>query len=189
LRQQLVPGQLVHGIVTDGGQASNVIPGRAAMQYTMRAGDRASLRALEDRMADCFRAGAIATGCEYQINESAPAYDELRPDPWLSAVFRAEMVRCGRNPVSEDLEAALPLGSTDMGNITHVMAGIHPVVGIDSGGASIHQPGFAAAAVGASADEAVIDGAIMLARTVIQLAQTPAERDRVLQARADRAPR
>ncbi|MDT5133063.1 MAG: hypothetical protein QOE41_2374, partial [Mycobacterium sp.] len=163
LRQQLVPGQLVHGIVTDGGQASNVIPGRAAMQYTMRAGDRASLRALEDRMADCFRAGAIATGCEYQINESAPAYDELRPDPWLSAVFRAEMVRCGRNPVSEDLEAALPLGSTDMGNITHVMAGIHPVVGIDSGGASIHQPGFAAAAVGASADEAVIDGAIMLA--------------------------
>src|SRR6267378_1006423 len=54
LRQQLVPGQMVHGIVTDGGQATNVIPARAEMQYTMRANDAASLRELEGRMADCF---------------------------------------------------------------------------------------------------------------------------------------
>ena len=62
LRQQLVPGQMVHGIVTDGGQATNVIPGHAEMQYTMRATDAASLHELEDRMADCFLAGAVATG-------------------------------------------------------------------------------------------------------------------------------
>jgi len=187
LRQQLAPGQLVHGIVTEGGLATNVIPGRAAMQYTMRATDRASLRALEERVADCFLAGAIATGCDYRVNETAPTYEELRPDPWLSAVFRAEMVRCGRTPVSDELAAALPLGSTDMGNVTQALPGIHPIVGIDSGGASLHQPGFAAAAVGSSADSAVIDGATTLARTVIQLAETPAERERVLRARAERA--
>jgi amidohydrolase len=187
LRQQLPPGQLVHGIVTDGGQATNVIPAHTAMQYTMRATDRASLQALEDRMADCFLAAAIATGCDYQINETAPTYEELRPDPWLSAAFRAEMTRCGRSPVTEDLEATLPLGSTDMGNVTQALPGIHPIVGIDSGGASIHQPGFAAAAGGPSADSAVIDGAIMLACTVIKLAETPAERERVLRARAERA--
>ncbi len=187
LRQQLPRGQMVHGIVTEGGQATNVIPGRAAMKYTMRATDRAALRALEERVADCFLAGAIATGCDYQVNETAPVYEELRPDPWLSEVFRAEMVRCGRSPVSQDLESTLPLGSTDMGNVTQVIPGIHPIVGIDAGGASIHQPGFAAAAVGPSADAGVVDGAIMLARTVVQLAETPVERERVLRARAERA--
>ena len=61
LRQQFVPGQMAHGIVTDGGQATNVIPARTVLRYTMRANDAASLRHLEDRMADCFLAGAVAT--------------------------------------------------------------------------------------------------------------------------------
>lgn len=182
LRQQLMPGQMVHGIVTHGGQATNVIPGRAEMRYTMRATDMPALRELEDRMAGCFSAGALATGCEHRVSEIAPAYAELDPDPWLSETIRAEMLRLGRNPLPENVEASVPLGSTDMGNISQVMPGIHPVIGIDSGGAAIHQPAFTAAAVGPSADQAVIDGAIMLARTVVQLAQTPAQRDRVLAA-------
>ncbi|KWX26078.1 peptidase M20 [Mycolicibacterium wolinskyi] len=181
LRQQLMPGQMVHGIVTHGGQATNVIPGRAEMRYTMRATDMAALRELEGRMAGCFEAGALATGCEHQVTETAPAYAELLPDPWLSETIRAEMVRLGRDPLPESVEASVPLGSTDMGNITQVMPGIHPVIGIDSGGAAIHQPAFATAAVGPSADKAVVEGAIMLARTVVRLAETPAERDRVLE--------
>jgi len=187
LRQQLAPGQMVHGIVTDGGQATNIIPGHAEMQYTMRANDAASLRQLEDRIADCFLAGAVATGCDYQVEETEPPYHELTPDKWLADTFRAEMVRLGRNPVAEEVEAALPLGSTDMGNVTQVMPGIHPIVGIDANGASVHQPGFAAAAAGPSADKAVVEGAIMLARTVVSLAETPAERDRVLELQARRA--
>lgn len=181
LRQQLAPGQMVHGIVTDGGQASNVIPGHAEMRYTMRAVNSESLRALESRMAGCFAAGAVATGCEHVVSDTAPAYAELTPDPWLSEVFRAEMTRVGRTPVPAELEASLPLGSTDMGNVTQVMPGIHPIVGIDAGGASIHQPEFAAAAVNASADTAVVEGAIMLARTVVALAESGVERDRVLE--------
>jgi amidohydrolase len=187
LRQQLSPGQMVHGIVTDGGQATNVIPARAALRYTMRAADSGSLRELEDRMSGCFAAGAIATGCDHDVAETAPAYAELTPDPWLAGVFREEMRRFGREPLPADLEAALPLGSTDMGNVTNVIPGIHPVVGIDAGGASIHQPEFAAAAAGPSADTAVIEGATMLARTVVRLAESPDERDRVLQRQARRA--
>jgi amidohydrolase len=187
LRQQLSPGQMMHGIVTDGGQATNIIPGHAEMQYTMRANDAASLRELEKRMSDCFLAGAVGTGCDYTVYETEPPYDELTPDPWLADVFRGEMMRMGRSPVPAELEAAFPLGSTDMGNITQVMPGIHPIVGIDAGGASVHQPAFAAAAVGRSADTAVVDGAIMLARTVVKLAETPAERDRMLELKARRA--
>ena len=181
LRQQLAPGQMVHGIVTDGGQASNVIPGRAEMQYTMRADDAAGLAALEARMADCFLAGAVGTGCDYDITATEPPYLELTPDGWLAETFRAEMQRVGRSPVGRELEVALPLGSTDMGNVTQVMPGIHPIVGIDANGASVHQPGFAAAAVGPSADKAVVEGSIMLARTVVALAENSAERERVLE--------
>jgi amidohydrolase len=187
LRQQLASGQMMHGIVTDGGQATNIIPGRAEMHYTMRANDASSLRELEKRMSDCFLAGAVATGCDYTVSETEPAYGELTPDSWLADRFRDEMVRMGRSPVPADVEAALPLGSTDMGNVTQVMPGIHPIVGIDAGGASVHQPAFAAAAVEPSADTAVVEGAIMLARTVVTLAETPAERDRVLELKARRA--
>jgi amidohydrolase len=186
LRQQLAPGQQVHGIVTAGGRAPNVIPGRAAMRYAMRATAKESLRDLEKRIHDCFRAGALATGCECRIDEGGPSYDELRPDPWLAAVFRDEMTRCGRTPVPEEVETALPLGSTDMGNVTQAMPGIHPIISVDAGGASLHQPEFATAAASPSADDAVIDGAIMLARTVIRLAETSSERQRVLRARAER---
>ncbi|BBY96048.1 amidohydrolase [Mycobacterium gallinarum] len=187
LRQQLAPGQMMHGIVTDGGQATNIIPGHAQMQYTMRANDAASLRELEQRMSDCFLAGAVATGCDYTVAETEPPYDELDPDSWLADTFRDEMVRVGRTPVPAEVEAAFPLGSTDMGNVTQVMPGIHPIVGIDAGGASVHQPAFAAAAAGPGADTAVVEGAIMLARTVVRLAETAAERDRVLDLKARRA--
>lgn len=187
LRQQLAPGQMMHGIVTDGGQAPNVIPARAEMRYAMRATDSESLRELESRMAGCFAAGAVATGCEHVVTEAAPAYAELKPDPWLASAVRAEMVRLGRSPVSEDVEAALPLGSTDMGNVTQVMPGIHPIVGVEAGGASLHQPAFAAAAASASADTAVIEGSIMLARTVVALACDDAQRDRVLELQQGRA--
>lgn len=186
-RQQLAPGQMVHGIVTDGGQAANVIPARAELRYTMRATDSESLRALETRMSGCFAAGAVATGCEHVVAETAPAYAELAPDGWLSETVRAEMTRLGRNPLPTELEASLPLGSTDMGNVTQVMPGIHPVIGVDSAGASIHQPEFAAAAASPSADIAVVEGAVMLARTVVALAESAEQRDRVLERQYRRA--
>jgi amidohydrolase len=183
LRQQLAPGQLVHGIVTNGGQAVNVIPGHATLQYAMRAVESESLRELEGRMYACFAAGALATGCEYEIDAPAPPYAELNPDVWLADTCREEMRRLGREPVPAAVEAGLPMGSTDMGNVTQVLPGIHPVIGVDAGGATVHQRAFAAAAAGPSGDRAVVEGAVMLARTVVHLAQTPAERDRVMAAR------
>ena len=187
LRQQLAPGQLVHGIVTSGGQAINVIPGHATLQYAMRAIESDSLRELEGRMFACFAAGALAAGCEYQIDNPAPAYAELKPDQWLADVCRQEMRRLGREPAAPEVEARIPMGSTDMGNVTQLLPGIHPVIGVDAGGATVHQRAFAAAAGGPSADRAVVEGAIMLARTVVRLAQPPDERDRVVAGQERRA--
>jgi amidohydrolase len=187
LRQQLAPGQQVHGIVSVGGQAANVIPSRTELQYTMRAIEASSLTELEAKVGDCFLAGAVATGCDYTVEPTEPVYDALKPDRWLADAVRAEMTRLGRAPLNEELEVAHPLGSTDMGNVTQLLPGIHPMVAVDAGGASLHHPDFTAAAIGPSADKAVIEGAIMLARTVVRLAESPDQRDRVLAARDQRA--
>lgn len=187
LRQQLAPGQQVHGIVTDGGQAANVIPAHTELQYALRAPDRSLLRDLEARVGDCLLAGAVATGCDHRVEASEPAYDALKSDPWLAGTVRDEMVRLGRAPLDDELGSTPAVGSTDMGNVTQLLPGIHPMVAVDANGASLHQPAFTAAAVSPSADRAVIDGATMLARTVVQLAEAPRERDRVLAARELRA--
>ena len=187
LRQQLAPGQQMHGIVTLGGQVANVIPAHTELQYTMRATDASSLAALEAKVKDCFLAGAVATGCDHTVEPTEPMYDALKPDAWLAEAVRAEMAGLGRVPLAQEYEAALPLGSTDMGNVTQAMPGIHPMVAVEAGGASLHQPDFTKAAAGPSADKAVVDGAIMLARTIVRLAESPEQRDRVLAAHAQRA--
>ena len=118
-----------------------------------------SLADLEAKVGDCFLAGAVATGCDYSVEQTEPMYDALKPDPWLAETVRAEMTRLGRSPIEHALETALPLGSTDMGNVTQLLPGIHPMVAVDAGGASLHQPDFTAAAAGPSADKAVVEGA------------------------------
>nr|WP_245839328.1 M20 family metallopeptidase [Nocardia donostiensis] len=181
LRQHLRQGQQLHGIVGDGGVAPNVVPARAELLYYLRAADSASLGDLMRRASACFEAGALATGCTHETRTLAPTYTELTPDPALLSAYRTQIAGLGRTPIAPELAAQRPLGSTDMGNVTNVIPGIHPVIGIDAGGAVTHQPGFAAASVNASADRAVLDGATALARTAIAAARDELHRDRLLQ--------
>ncbi|WP_405179774.1 M20 family metallopeptidase [Nocardia sp. NBC_01377] len=181
LRQHIQPGQQLHGIVGDGGVAPNIVPGRAELLYYLRAADSASLDELMRRASACFEAGALATGCTHEIRTLAPTYTELTPDAALLCAYREQIADLGRVPIAPELEARRPLGSTDMGNVTNVIPGIHPVIGIDAGGAVTHQPGFAAASVNASADRAVTDGALALARTAIAIARDEVQRDRLLE--------
>ena len=180
LRQHLAPGQQFHGIVSDGGVAPNIVPGHAELLYYLRANTTESLESLTAKTFACFEAGALATGCTHEIRTVSPTYAALTPDSWLVAAFRQEIEALGRSPLAPDLEGFRPLGSTDMGNVTNVLPGIHPVVGLDAGGAVTHQPEFAAACVTASADRALYDGALGLARTAARAAADPHTRARLL---------
>ncbi|OZC54628.1 peptidase M20 [Rhodococcus sp. WWJCD1] len=180
LRQHLAPGQQFHGIVSDGGAAPNIVPGHAELLYYLRANTTESLEALTTKAFACFEAGALATGCTHEIRTVSPTYAALTPDSWLVAAFRQEIEALGRSPLAPDLEGFRPLGSTDMGNVTNVLPGIHPVVGLDAGGAVTHQPEFAAACVTESADRALRDGALGLARTAARAAADPSTRARLL---------
>ena len=181
LRQHLSPGQQIHGIVSDGGTAPNIVPARSEMLYYLRAETAWALSELTARAEACFAAGALATGCTHEIRTVSPTYTELTPDPWLVATYREQILDMGRTPLPLEWEGVRPLGSTDMGNVTNVLPGIHPIIGLDSGGAVTHQPQFAAACITESADLAVIDGAIALARTAVRAATDDEQRVRLLE--------
>jgi amidohydrolase len=181
LRQQFRAGEQVHGIVTDGGDAPNVIPAHAGGQWLMRAPTLAALEELTPRVERCFEAGALATGAVLHHRLLSPPYSEFRPDPTMLNLYRHNAIQLGRDVPPP--ETTRPGGSTDMANVSLVLPAIHPMLGLDCLPAVNHQAAFAEAARGAHADRAVLDGAVALAWTAIDLATDPAVSERLLAAR------
>ncbi|HWR47563.1 MAG TPA: M20 family metallopeptidase [Pseudonocardiaceae bacterium] len=180
LRQHLETRQMLHGIVTHGGAAPNVVPADTSALYCLRAPDVESLHQLESRVRACFEAGALATGCTHEVNQVFPGYTDLVPDPWLAAAYRAAITGLGRSPLSPEDERRRPTGSTDMGNVSRALPAIHPRIAIDCGDAVNHQPEFATACATPSADRAVYDGALALALTGLAAATDDAQRERLI---------
>ena len=188
LRQQLLPSTRVHGVVTHAGDAPNVIPDATAGRWYVRAESLDELAALEPKIRRCFEAGALATGCELEIEAEAPPYAEFRNDPGLLPLYRANAERLGRQFLPSDgsggaagLAARMNRASTDMGNVSLVVPAIHPYIGIGSLPAVNHQKEFAAHCVTPAADQALADGATALAWTAADAARDPALRARLLE--------
>jgi len=181
LRQQLPPGDQVHGFVVEGGQAANIIPARVRGRFMCRAPRVEDLQHLESRVRRCFEAGALATGARVSFETLSPIYSHMEPDADLLAAYRANAEALGRRFVDDDQGVALPTLSTDMANVSLSVPTIHPLIGIDARGAVNHQPEFASACTTSSADAAIWDGALALAWTAIDAATTPDLRNRLLQ--------
>ena len=145
----------------------------------MRAGSLAELTELEQRVARCFEAGALATGCELTVTAESKPYAEFRTDEGLLDAYVRRAEQLGRR-FSSGADSLLNRASTDMGNVSQRSPAIHPYVGIDSLPAVNHQPEFAAAAISPAADRATIDGARALALTLLDAATDPATRQRLL---------
>lgn len=180
LRQHIRSTDRIHGIVTHGGDAANVVPDRTVGQWYARAATLDELSELYPRVQACFEAGALATGTEVTFEEPGPAYSEFHPDPDLLATWVDEATALGRNfPAPGGPEEGIS-GSTDMANVSLAMPAIHPMLRIDAGGAVNHQAEFAAACITDSADRAVHDGALGMARTALVAASDPDLRERLL---------
>lgn len=166
LRQQLPPQWRVHGITTEAGSAPNAIPDRARAEYELRALAAEDLAELRDRVEACFRAGALATGCEVALERPEPDYLDFRGDRELIALWTANARALGRpEPVERP-----PFACTDMGNVSHVVPSIHPVLDISGGACGPHEAAFAEAAVSPRAEAAMLDGATAMAWTATDLA-------------------
>jgi amidohydrolase len=182
LRQHLEPRQMVHGIVTKGGAAPNIVPAHAAAIYNLRAAESRSLQRLENRIRACFEAGATATGCTHEVVRVSPTYAELNADEWLAEAYRSAINELGRETLDRMAERDRVIGSTDMGNVTQALPAIHPMIAIDCGDAVNHQAEFAAACATPSADRAVLDGALAMASTAIAAAVHGSQRARLMAA-------
>ncbi|MEU4827324.1 M20 family metallopeptidase [Actinomadura sp. NPDC023710] len=170
LRQQTGPDDRIAGIVTEAGTAANIIPDASRGGWIVRSSTMEGLAELNQRVRRCFEAGAVATGCELTTTPISPDYADLRPDPAMLELYRANAEALGR--VFPDLPGGSPAGAaTDMGNVSHAVPAIHPMLGLDCLPAVNHQPEFTAACVTPAADKAVLDGATAMARTAIDLAR------------------
>jgi amidohydrolase len=180
LRQQLRPGDFVHGYVIEGGSAANIIPSKAVGRFMARSLTSAKLAELRIRIDACFEAGASATGATLSIAEIGSAFSHMETDHEILAHYRAAAEGLGRDFSLDDEGAAKPNISTDMANVSLVVPSIHPMIMIPTNGAVNHQPEFTAACITADADHAVLDGAIALAHTAIGIANDEHLRARLM---------
>lgn len=171
LRQQLSPTDKVHGIITAGGDAPNIIPAHTRSSWYVRATTRDRLDDLIPRVRACFEAAAIATGCEVEISFAGHTYDELVSNPLLVELFAENAAALGR-PMRRGAETD-PAGavSSDIGNVSRIVPTIHPMLDIRSYPAVNHQPAFADHTVTPDGELAIHDGALAMAWTVIDLVE------------------
>ncbi|HSE98747.1 MAG TPA: M20 family metallopeptidase [Blastocatellia bacterium] len=176
LRQHMKPTDRIHGITTKGGDAPNIIPAHTCAKYIVRGENLADLEAFRKKVYRCFEAGAVATGSKLQIIGGDKPYAEMHHHPLIAELYRRNAELLGR-----DLETSVKgferaAGSTDMGNVSLAMPSIHPMIGIGSFPAVNHQPEFTAHCITEKADQALIDGALAMAWTAIDLAAEPSFR-------------
>ncbi|KPM45167.1 hypothetical protein AK830_g1342 [Neonectria ditissima] len=171
LRQQLSPSVRIHGVIRQGGLESNIIPDSTSVEYDLRDTSAENIRDLSGKVQACFEAGAGATGCSVKCDwKSDSDYMELRPNMAISNQFTKHMKAFSRNYLGDAGQP--PMGaSTDMGNVTFCVPGIHPMftIGTEDVDVQPHTPGFAAAAGTEAALMRALDCSKGLAATACDL--------------------
>ncbi len=168
LRQHILPTERIHGIITHGGDAANIVPHLTRSTWYVRSATQQGLDALSERVMKCFEAAALATGCTWEYIATGNAYSNMQTSGMMADLYAANSAALGRPmPAGDD---GAPSGSTDMGNVSHLVPTIHPMLAIECGEAVNHQPEFAAATVTPSGQKAIHDGALSMAWTMIDLA-------------------
>jgi amidohydrolase len=178
LRQQVRPDARIHGIVTSGGAAPNIIPEFAAAMFYVRAASLDYLEGLQARVIACAEGAATATGCTLKTTIYDNTYEPMKRNRTLADAFRANMQRVG---IPESPELKERLGSSDVGNVSQVIPTIQPYVRIAPEGTPWHSRAFAEAAVSPLAREGMLAAAKVMAMTTLDLLTEPGLLDRAKQ--------
>lgn len=171
LRQQIRPESRIHGIVTSGGAAANIIPEFASATFYVRAADLDYMWALQKRVVACAEGAAKATGCTLKvIQHSDTVYEPMKRNATLLELFRANARALG---VVEAPESRERMGSSDVGNVSQVIPAIQPMVQIAPEGTPIHSRDFEAAAAKPLARDGMLASAKIMAMTTCDLLSNP----------------
>ena len=166
LRQHIRPDERVHGVFPEAGDKPNIVPRHASALWYVRAATVERLEELKARVVACLEAGAMAAGCVMDLRWIDPPYSDMVDDDRLLDRYERNVAAIGRPFADTDVVGPV-VGSTDMGNVSHVVPSIHPLLAVAPPGVSIHTPEFASYARGPEGDRAVVDGAKALAATII----------------------
>jgi amidohydrolase len=177
LRQHIKDKARIHGIITQGGEAANVVPAHSAATFLVRAPDNAYLDELKRKVLNCFKGASLATGARLDFRWGEAVYAPMKNNLALAELFSQNLESLGRRV--ETFEPQPGFGSTDMGNVSQVIPAIHPSVAIASPSVLLHSTDFALAAASASGHKGLLDASKALAMTVVDLLSNPETMARV----------
>jgi amidohydrolase len=170
LRQHLRPMQQVHGVIVHGGEAANIVPERAEASYFLRAATMADLDDLRARARACLEGAATATGTSVEIRTEGHVYEPVKADPALVRIFAEACRSIGRPYTPDPAGNREASGSTDFGNVSQRVRGLHADLAVHSWPAVNHQHEFSSHCVTESGDRTMLEGATALALTALAVA-------------------
>jgi amidohydrolase len=171
LRQHMDSSARIHGIITHGGDAPNIVPDYSASLFYVRALDDDYCDELLERVKNCARAAALATGARVELDMQG-AYKAMRVNMPLAQAFKANLESLGWE--FDDVDPTKGLGSTDMADVSHLTAAIHPYLSIGPSYLAGHSTEYVAAACSEKGQEAMIAAAKGLALTAVDVLLRPA---------------
>ncbi|MGO3050878.1 amidohydrolase [Staphylococcus casei] len=165
LRQHIKKSQRVHGVILDGGKAANIIPDFTHARFYTRATSRKELDVLTERVGQIAKGAAIQTGCDYEFGPIQNGVNEFIKTSKLDDLFAKYATEMGEAVIDDDFG----YGSTDTGNVSHIVPTIHPHIKIGSRNLVGHTHRFREAAGSTHGDQALIRGAKILALMGLEL--------------------
>lgn len=177
LRQQIKKSHRVHGVILDGGKAANIIPDYTHARFYTRATTRKELDILTERVNQIARGAAIQTGCDYEFGPIQNGVNEFIKTPKLDELFEKYAIEVGEEVSYDDFG----FGSTDTGNVSHIVPTIHPHVKIGSRNLVGHTHRFREAAASVHGDQALIRGAKIIALMGLELIENKKMFDEVVE--------
>lgn len=170
LRQHIKDRARISGIITDGGEAANIVPAHTAATFIVRAEEDTYLEELKDKVINCFTGAAVATGAELKY-EWGEHYAPMNNNMTIARLFKANMKSLGRSiPLGDNTMTTF---STDVGNVSQILPTIQPLVSIAPDDVMIHTPGFAEVADTEDALLVILDASRAMAMTVVDLLASP----------------
>lgn len=161
LRQHVTEDVRMHGIITKGGLAANVVPDEAVAQFYFRAAKKDTLNDLLVKVKRIAEGAAMMTGAELFMERYELPYDDLVTHENLSEAFCENLRKLGIHDIGEPIN----FGSSDIGNVSYITPTIHPMLGISECMVSAHSRELAEATVSEFGQERLLIGTLALAYT------------------------
>lgn len=162
LRQHVTPDVRMHGIITKGGVAANIVPDEAIADFYFRASTKERVTEVVEKVKKIAEGAALMTGATLEMERYELPYDDLNTNETLSEMFNNNLRELG---ITDIKEAKATGGSSDIGNVSHVAPTIHPYIGITDCPMVGHSVEMANATTTSKAHDRLLIAALAMAYT------------------------